>query len=136
MNWKKQIGMVCLLAVLLAPATAFAVPLGTYVQAASDPDRQGKMLNDAYDTAVARTLAGLRVEHFADGREKTPQRIARDRKLADVVEDLAAHMSDDQSGALIVIIDQYAHAQPNTELEDVIIGFLLTEGKKKLGEGQ
>ena len=136
MKWQKQIRLVCLSAVLMAPARTFGVPLSTFEQAASDQSKQNKMLDDAYDTAVARTVTGLRSSTFPDGKQKTPQRAARDMKLAAIVDDLAAHMSDDQSGALIIMIDQYAKAQPNTELEDVIIGFLLTEGKKKLGEGQ
>ena len=135
---RRKIGLmgICISASMLAQAPAFGVPLGTYVQAASNPDKQSRMLNDAYDTAVARTLAGLRVDHFKDGKQKTPERIENDRKLADIVENLAGHMTSDQSGALIIMIDQYAQAQPNTEVEDVIISFLLTEAKKKVGQGR
>ena len=55
--------------------------------------------------------------------------VARD-DLADVVDHIAAHPTVSQSQALIVLIEQYAAAQPNTELEDVISSFLLTEAKK------
>jgi hypothetical protein len=43
---------------------------------------------------------------------------------------VAAHPSDAQSKALINMIEEYAAAQPNTELEDVISSFLLKEAKK------
>jgi hypothetical protein len=33
------------------------------------------------------------------------------------------------------MIDQYAKAQPNTELEDVITSFLLSEAIKRVSQG-
>jgi len=131
-----SIACICIVGGLLVPAVAYAVTLRVFEQAASNPARQGQLLNDAYDTAVARTLTGLRSSKFPDGKQKTPERAARDMKLAGVAEDLAGHMSDQQSGSLIIMIDQYATAKPDTELEDVIIGFLLTEARKKAGQGQ
>jgi len=136
MKWSIQIACMYATCGLLMPATANAVALGVYEQAAKDSAKQSKLLNEAYDTAVARTLAGLRVAHFKDGKQKTPGRIENDRKLANAVEALTGHLTRDQSGALIIMIDQYAQAQPDTELEDVIISFLLTEAKKRAGQGQ
>jgi hypothetical protein len=136
MHWKKQIVGVCLWVALLTPTLALAIPLSVYEQAASDPSKQNRIFKDAYAAAVARTLVGLRDEHFPDGKQKITQRIARDKKLADIVEGMVGEISDEQTGALVIMIDQYAKAQPQTELEDVIIGFLFSEAKKKLGEGQ
>jgi hypothetical protein len=124
-----------IVAVLLTPLAAWAVTLSAFEQAASDSAKQSKILDEAYGAAVARTVVELRSSTFTDGKQKTAARLARDRKLADIVDDLAAHMSDEQSGALIIMIDQYAQAQPTTELEDVIESFLLTEAKKKMASG-
>ncbi|MBI1181518.1 MAG: hypothetical protein GC201_13260 [Alphaproteobacteria bacterium] len=122
-------------AVLLTPLAARAVTLSAYEQADSDPAKQTQIFKDAYTTAIGRTLAGLRDEKFTDGKQKTPQRIVRDRKLADIVDGMVAHLTKDQSESLTVMIDQYAQAQPTTELEDVIESFLLTEAKKKMASG-
>lgn len=115
---------------LLAPAVAVAVPLNVYESAQSDRAKQTQILNDAYSTAVARTVTGLRSSTFTDGKLKSPQRLENDRKLADVVDRIATHPTVAQSQSLLVMIEQYAAAQPNTELEDVISSFLLTEAKK------
>ena len=58
MKWSIQIACIYATCGLLMPATANAVALGVYEQAAKDSAKQSKLLNEAYDTAVARTLAG------------------------------------------------------------------------------
>ncbi|HEY4074883.1 MAG TPA: hypothetical protein VGM52_17435 [Herbaspirillum sp.] len=115
---------------LLAPTIASAIPLGVYESARSDPAKQSRMFHEAYIKALSRTVTQLRSSTFADGKIKTPQRLENDRKFAGAVDALAGHLTDAQSDALIVMIEQYAAAQPKTELEDVIAGFLLTEAKK------
>jgi len=134
--WAQRVMTGILLSVaLLAPVVASAVSLSVYESARSDPARQSKMLNEAYSTAVAKTVTQLRSPKFADGKVKTPQRLENDRKLADAVEKLAENLTYKQSGDLIVMIEQYAAAQPNTELEDAISSFLLSEAKKRLKSG-
>jgi hypothetical protein len=130
MTGAKVVAGIFLSVALLAPTIASAVPLGVYESARSDPPKQSQFFHDAYATAVARTVTQLRASTFADGKVKTQQRLENDEKLANAVDALAANLSDQQSGALLVMIEQYAAAQPNTELEDVISSFLLTEAKK------
>jgi maltodextrin utilization protein YvdJ len=131
MNWaQKAITGVFLSVALMAPVVASAVPLSVYESASSEPAKQIKIFNDAYSTAVSQTVTQLRSSTFADGKVKSAQRLVNDRRLADVVDALAAHATDAQSKALINMIEEYAAAQPNTELEDVISSFLLTEAKK------
>ncbi len=117
---------------LLVPVVASAVSLSVYESAKSDPARMSKIFHEAYSTALSKTVTQLRSSRFADGNVKSPQRLQNDRKLADAVDALAEHPTDKQSDALIVMIEQYAAAQPNTELEDVISSFLLSEAKKQL----
>jgi hypothetical protein len=113
---------------------AFAVPVSAYEQAT--PPRQTQIFKEAYSTAVARTLTALRSSTFPDGKQKIAARIARDRKMADIVEnDFVGHLSDEQTGGLVVLIDQFAKAKPDTQLEDVIISFLLTEAMKRVSQG-
>jgi len=106
------------------------VTSGAYLQAANNRAKQAEMFKDAYETGVARTLVGRRSPTFKDGREKTSQRLERDRQLADNVEKIAGHLTDKQAGDLVNMIAEYGAAQPDTELVDVIEGFLLTEAKK------
>lgn len=117
-------------AAFLTPVAASAVSLGVYEAARSDFPKQSKMFHEAYSTAVAKTVTQLRASTFRDGKVKSPQRIENDRRLAGAVDALAANMTSAQSDGLIVMIEKYAAAQPNTELEDVIASFLLTEAKK------
>ena len=113
-------------AAVLVPSTASAVTLGVYESARNNPAKQSQLFNDAYETALSRTVTALRDTHFTDGKEKSPARIARDRLRAERVELIAGHLTDKQSDDLIVMIEKYAAAQPHTELEDVIASFLLT----------
>jgi len=119
-----------LMIALLAPTIACAVPLGVYESARSNPAKQSQLFHEAYLTGLSKTVTQLRSSTFPDGKVKSPQRLEKDRNLADAVDALAGHLTDKQSDALIVLIEQYAAAQPNTELEDVISSFLLTEAKK------
>ena len=119
-------------AAMLVPSAASAVTLSVYESARSDRAKQSQIVHDAYSTSVSTIVTQLRSSTFADGKVKSPQRLENDRKLADEVDALAANLTDQQSGALLVMIEQYAAAQPNTELEDVISSFLLTEAKKQL----
>ena len=131
--WAQRVMTGILLSVaLLAPVVASAVSLSVYESARSDPARMSKIFHEAYSTALSKTVTQLRSSRFADGKVKSPQRLQNDRKLADAVDALAEHPTDKQSDALIVMIEQYAAAQPNTELEDVISSFLLSEAKKQL----
>jgi len=114
---------------LLIPATASAVSLRTFQQAADDPSRQMALFKADFETSVTSTLAGLRSTHFKDGKEKIPDRIRRDRERADRIEKMAPHLTSDQMKTLISMIGQYTAAQPETDLKDVIVGFLLTEAK-------
>ena len=136
MRWAKPIAGICASVALLSPVGTYAVPLHVYEEARSNPDKQRQIFKDGYATAVARTLVGLRSPTFPDGKQKIAPRIARDRSEADIVEAMVGHLTDEQAGALVVMIDQYATAKPYTELEDVITGFLLTEARKKVGQGQ
>jgi hypothetical protein len=117
---------------MLVPSMASAVTLSAYENAQSDPAKQSKILHEAYSTALAKTVTQLRSSTFADGKEKTQQRLDKDRKLAILVNEVAVYATDDQSWALIIAVDKYAAAQPDTELEDVIASFFLTEARKKL----
>jgi len=119
-----------LMIALLAPTIACAVPLGVYESARSNPAKQSQLFHEAYLTGLSKTVTQLRSSTFPDGKVKSPQRLEKDRNLADAVDALAGHLTDKQSDALIVMIEQYASAQPNTALEDVISSFLLTEAKK------
>ena len=85
-----------------------------------------------FETAVVNTLAGLRHAYFTDGKEKTPQRIQSDKERADRIERIAPHLTANQAMTLIKMIAEYAAAQPNTDLKDVIAGFLLAEAKNPL----
>jgi hypothetical protein len=116
---------------LLAPTIASAVTLSVYESARSDPAKQSRIFHEAYSTAVSKIATQLGSSTSADG-VKTPQRLENDGKLADVVDEIAAHPTDAQADALIVMIKQYAAVQPSTELEDLIAGFLLTEAKKQI----
>ena len=133
LNWtQRTITCIFLPGTLLAATVTFAVPLSAYEQAGKDPARQTQIFKTDYEAAVASTLTALRNTHFKDGKEKTPQRIERDKERADRIEQIAPHLTANQVKALISMIAQYAAAQPNTELGDVIASFLLTEAKKPL----
>jgi hypothetical protein len=115
---------------------ACAVPVSVYEQATNNPTRQTQIFKEAYATAVARTLTALRSSNFPDGKQKISSRITRDRKMADIVENnFVGHLSDEQTGGLVILIDQFAKAKPDTQLEDVIISFLLTEAIKRVSQG-
>ena len=133
-NWAREtIASIFLPGALLAASvTSSAVPLSVFEQAGNDPARQTQIFKTDFEAAVARTLTALRNTHFKDGKEKTPQRIERDKERADRIEQIAPHLTTNQVKALISLIAQYAAAQPNTELGDVIVSFLLTEAKKPL----
>ena len=118
-----------LLVAALTPAAACGVPLGAYEQAANIPGKQMTIFKSDFETTVVSTLAALRNTHFTDGKEKTPQRIQRDKDRADRIEQIAPHLTANQVKALISMIAEYAAAQPNTDLKDVIASFLLTEAK-------
>jgi hypothetical protein len=117
-------------AVILMPAFASAVSLGEYTKASNNPAKQSQMFKPAYETAVARTLVALRDTHFKDGKEKTARRIERDRERASRIESMVGRLTTEQAAALVNMIAEYAQAQLNTELEDVISSFLLTEADK------
>src|SRR6185312_5570370 len=110
---------------MLAPSMASAVPLSVYEQASSDPARQSHIFNEAYSTALSKTVTGLRSSTFADGKEKTQQRLDKNRRLAILVNEVAVYGTDEQGWALLIAVEKYAAAQPNTELEDVITSFFL-----------
>src|SRR5262249_70687 len=124
MRWTSRM-ISLLISIICLPHPVFAISLNAYEQAAASPAKQNQIFKEAYATAVARTLAGLRSSTFPDGKQKKPERIDRDKKMANIVEGEVGRLTDDQSGALVIMIDRYAQAQPNTQLEDVIIGFLL-----------
>ena len=128
----KLLTAVLLSAAMLMPSIAFAVTLSAYENASNDPAKQSQIFNEAYSTALSKTVTQLRSSTFADGKEKTQQRLDKDRKLAILVNEVAVYATDEQSWALIIAIEKYAAAQPNTELEDVIVSFFLTEARKKL----
>jgi hypothetical protein len=121
---------IVLSASLLLGMLGSAVTCRTYEQGRNDPAKQSKLFNNAFEEAIGRTLAGLRDTHFRDGKEKSQQRIERDQARASRVESLVADLTNEQSSALIKMIAQYAEAQPDTTLEDVISGFLLAEADK------
>ncbi len=134
MNWaQKAITGIFLSAALLAPTIASATPIRVYEQAS--PTQQAEILKDSYKTAVANTISSLRATHFKNGKEKTPERIERDKVRADIIERIAPHLTDKQEIALTSLIDQFAQAQPDTELEDVIASFLLTEANNQINDG-
>jgi len=133
LNWtQRTITCIFLPWGLLAATVTFAVPLSVYEQAGNDPARQTKIFKTDFEAAVASTLTALRNTHFKDGKVKTPQRIERDKERADRIEQIAPHLTASQVKALISMIAEYAAAQPNTELGDVIASFLLTEAKTPL----
>jgi hypothetical protein len=115
---------VCL---LLGPSLSFAITLREYEQARNDPARQSGLFKEAYDATLARTLSSLRSPTFPDGKAKIPARIQRDAERAKRIEQFGPHLSSAQTDALTKLIDQYAAAQPDTQLEAVITSFLLTE---------
>lgn len=82
---------------MLMPSVASAVTLSAYENAQSDPAKQSKLFHEAYSTALAKTVTGLRSSTFADGKEKTQQRLDKDRKLAILVNEVAVYATDDQS---------------------------------------
>ena len=133
MNWaQKTIRGIFASGALLVSTFSSAVPLSVFEQAGNDPARQAQIFRSDYGAAVAGTLTALRDRHFKDGKEKTPQRIERDKERADRIEQIAPHLTTNQVKALISMIAEYAAAQPNTELGDVIASFLLTETKTPL----
>ena len=121
-----------LLATWLEPTVASAVPLSEYEQAADIPTKQMTIFKSDFETAVVNTLAGLGHAYFTDGKEKTPQRIQSDKERAGRIERISRHLTANQAMTLIKMIAEYAAAQPNTDLKDVIAGFLLTEAKNPL----
>lgn len=126
----KLVSLIALMTVdVLIPATASAVSLRAFQQAADDPPRQMALFKTDFEASVTNTLAALRSTHFKDGKEKIPDRIKRDRERADRIERMAPHLTSDQMKTLIGMIRQYSAAQPETDLKDVIVGFLLTEAK-------
>ena len=133
MNFAKQLEVATVLSfAILTPSIASAVTLSVYEQAGDDSAKQSKIWNEAYSTALAKTVAGLRSSTFTDGKEKTQQRLDKDRRLAILVNEVAVYMTDEQGWALLIAVEKYAAAQPNAELEDVIASFFLTEARKKL----
>jgi hypothetical protein len=128
---QKAITGVFLSVALMAPTIASAVTLSVYESARSDPAKQSQIFHEAYSTAVSKIAAQLGSSTFADG-VTTRQRLENNVKLADAVDEIAAHPTDAQSDALIVMIEQYAAVRPSMELEDLIAGFLLVEAKKQL----
>jgi hypothetical protein len=133
MNLVKRLHVATFLSVaMLTPSLASAVKLSVYEQASNDPAKQSQLFNEAYSTALASTVTRLRSSTFTDGKEKTQQRLDKDRRLAILVNEVAVYSTDDQSWALIMAIEKYAAVQPDTELEDVIASFFLTEARKKL----
>ncbi len=118
-----------LFALLLVPSISFAVTLGVYEQAHSDPAKQSKIFKDAYDTALSTTLFRLRSTTFTDGKGKSAARIQRDSEQAQNMQQLGPHLTKTQVNALMSLVEQYAAAQPETELEAVITSFLLKESQ-------
>lgn len=114
---------------LLTPSISLAITLREYEQARTDPARQAKILKDAYDTTLSTTLVRLKSATFADGKAKTPTRIQSDSEQAQRIEQFGPHLTNAQTDALMSMIAQYAAAQPETELEAVITGFLLIESE-------
>lgn len=128
-------GVKCVLAawwvcLLLAPSHLFGITLREYSQARSDPARQSALFKDAYDATLARTLSSLRSPTFPDGKTKIPARIQRDAERAQRIQQFGPHLTNAQIDALTKLIDQYAAAQPDTQLEAVITSFLLTESDR------
>ena len=121
-----------LLAPLLGPTVASAVPLSEYEQAADIPAKQMTIFKSDFESTVTDTLAALRNAHFKDGKEKSPERIQRDNERASRIERIAPHLTPDQAKTLINMIAEYAAAQPHTDLRDVIASFLLTEANNPL----
>jgi hypothetical protein len=115
---------------LLLSSIASAVTLGAYEQARSDWPSQSQILKQAYEAALSETLFRLRSTSFKDGKAKVQTRIERDKTRADRIEYIVSHFTEQQSKALAKLIDDYSQAQPNTELEAVIVSFLLTEANK------
>jgi hypothetical protein len=60
--------------------------------------------------------------------------INRDKGKANRIESMVGHLTNEQLDTLVNLIAQYTQAQPNTELEDVISSFLLTEANKQLDQ--
>lgn len=118
-----------LFALLLVPSISFAVTLGEYEQAHSDPAGQTKIFKEAYDTALSKTLLSLLSATFTDGKGKSPARLQSDSEQAQRMEQLGPHLTKTQMDALMSLVEQYAAAQPETELEAVITSFLLTESQ-------
>jgi hypothetical protein len=87
-------------------------------------------MKQASERALSRTLSGLASTSFKDGKAKTAARMQHDRTRAERIEFIVGHFSREQSQALYKLIDDYARAQPDTELEAVIESFLLTEADK------
>jgi hypothetical protein len=123
------IALTLLSAALLVPAGASAVPLKAFQQAADDPPRLIALFKSDFETTVTTTIAALRSTHFKDGKEKVPDRVRRDQELADRIEQMAPRLTSEQMKNLTSMIAQYAEAQPETDLKDVIASFLLTEAK-------
>jgi hypothetical protein len=111
-----------------------ATALRDYERASSP--KQGEILKDAYKAAVADTMTALRRDHFQNGNQKTPDRIERDKQRADAIQKMAPRLTNKQEIALTSLIDQYATEKPDTELENVISSFLLTEANKQIDEGR
>ncbi|MGH8219809.1 MAG: hypothetical protein ACREUT_14790 [Steroidobacteraceae bacterium] len=123
------IALAVLSAAVLTPATASAVSLRAFQQAADDPPRQMALFKSDFETSVTATLAALRSTHFTDGKEKIADRIRRDRERADRIEQMAPRLTSEQIKNLVNMIARYAAAQPETDLKAVIESFLLTEAK-------
>ncbi len=113
---------------------AAVVPLGEHEQVGKNPAMQLQIFKSDYETAVATTLAVPRNVHFSDAKVKTPQCMERDRERADRIEQMATHLRKQAGGSADQDDRQYAAAQPNTNPEDVIAGFLLTDARTQVDQ--
>jgi hypothetical protein len=127
MHWIRKVVTVGFFAAAMLPQPAFSVSVREYDQARHDQQKQSDTLKAAYETAIAQAVAGLRDRHFSDGREKSPERVKRDRERADRIDYLVRHVTKERSRALIQAIDQAVLDEPNRELVDVIITFLMNQ---------
>jgi hypothetical protein len=114
--------------IFLLTCPSYAIRLKDFE--AADGAKQSQIFKESYDTAIAQTLVALRDSRFKDGKPKKAERMEKDRARAVKVEKLAGHLSDRQREALASMIEDYAEAQPDTQLEDVISGFFLQEADK------
>jgi hypothetical protein len=92
----------------------------------------GSLIRAGIGSYSARVALRVHLDaHLAiDAENKSPQRLADDQARANRIESFAGHLTNEQTGALVKMLDDAYVDEPGMELEVVISSFLMREADK------